>query len=490
VRTIFVLATIGLGVLIAFANHFFAMLFYWWLAIFRPQDWIYIDVSSLRLSEVAASLLIAGSLVRGKLPRVSGPIAYLMLLLLALEALATSTVGCGWQGSHWLGSLTRMFLLLYFTDRLLETPRHVLLLMAVIGLSLGFYAAKAGFGSVLGGGTNQYGLSNLEGSFSGSNAFALGTAIIFFYILAFGLNVKVILGKTALTGSGEPKWWLGHLRWAMFVVCFFSAFNIISLSSRGSVIALTIGLLVFNGTRPNATRRLLKAIPVALILLLIVPLPEGFSERISSVFASAEDRDASAAGRPDLWFTAVRMINVHPTGVGTRCYAAHFSRFDTSDGRHGRARSVHSSHFQILAETGYAGAITWLGLFFFSSLAILKIRKRARDSALALEQRHTLESTATCLGCSIVVFAVGGSFYELAHIEPIWISFLLCGSLDRISKGMVRDAHASGGGASPPDSATAPNTLGVPSRRRKSIYDHPIREVPDPPTGDERGSIS
>jgi hypothetical protein len=78
-RTTLVIAILIPGLAAAFYDRFAAFLMYVWLALFRPQDWVWIDITSLRPSLVffidqrlyltaAVSLVPAwsGALARGQ----------------------------------------------------------------------------------------------------------------------------------------------------------------------------------------------------------------------------------------------------------------------------------------------------------------------------------------------------------------------------------------------------------------------------------------
>ena len=51
-RTVFILLILIPGFVAALRNRYAALLMYLWFALFRPQDWLWIDITSLRLSMV------------------------------------------------------------------------------------------------------------------------------------------------------------------------------------------------------------------------------------------------------------------------------------------------------------------------------------------------------------------------------------------------------------------------------------------------------
>ena len=103
------------------------------------------------------------------------------------------------------------------------------------------------------------------------------------------------------------------------------------------------------------------------------------------------------------------------------------------------SRSVHNSHLQILAEAGYLGLALWLMMIALVSLEayskcgewhstgsafspegdVTQVR-----SALPTQRRRGVLSSTASRSLSrplIVTFCVGGTFYELAHTEFVWL---------------------------------------------------------------------
>jgi putative inorganic carbon (hco3(-)) transporter len=465
-RNIAVLLVIAVGLVYSLGSRLGSVLFYWWFAIFRPQDWIYLDVTALRLSLVVGVIVVVGCLLAGRMPRLVGPVPVLMVVLLALEAWATVSAGCGPWGWTKFESLARMFLLLFLTARIIQTPRQLVLLLFVVGISLGFYASKAGLMAMLAGGASQYGASNLAGSFSGSNAFALGTAVSIFFVIAVALNLPTLLDKLAVEESGADRFWVKYVKWGLLLCVFLSTFNVLSLSSRGSSLAMGVGVLVFILHRKNSGKVLLKIVPVLLVIALAVPLPDGFSERMASVFATEEERDRSAASRPHLWAVSSAIAADHPLGVGSLCYFAYYNLYDPSNGFYGKSRSVHSAHFQILAEAGYLGLVVWALMFVISLIQLARVRKRSRHRGLPVPEQRFFESTASALFCSILVFGLGSSFYETAHMEVIWIAFIASSLLSRLSIDTLEHTIAK------PDAIVGHHAAATSTKRRMrpSIY--------------------
>ena len=79
------------------------------------------------------------------------------------------------------------------------------------------------------------------------------------------------------------------------------------------------------------------------------------------------------------------MAKAHPMGVGAKCYLPNYPAFDTSRGKFCSHRSVHSSHFQVLAEIGFLGAAVWIALHVVAVSLLRSVLARSRSPALAAD---------------------------------------------------------------------------------------------------------
>ena len=432
-RDIVILGVAFAWLVAAFFNQFAALLFYWWLAIFRPQEFIWGD-SSIRFSLMSAFILLVLSVFKGTVPRLNHRIMVLMAVLVALQAIAVLGNGCGEQGTFWLEHLGILLAVLLFTERLVATPRQLFWLITTIACSLGFYSARIGLASVLGGGTSFAGLSHMGGTFAGSNAFALGSALVIFYMIATAQNATKFRELDEASTQRNTSIWQVALRWGMWLSVVLSAYLIVALFSRGSLLGLAAGALTWFALQRRRGIWVVRIVPLVLILAIVIPIPEGYKERIGSIFEEKEELDKSAASRPYFWGIAAQMASDHKLGVGSKCFIAYYSQYDKTGGFYGSYRSVHSSHFQILAEVGYFGAFIWALLFWCAMRALLTVRKRASSEYLTPAQSHFFFTCANAMMASMLAFLVGGAFYELAHNEITWLTFTLAAVLERMSR--------------------------------------------------------
>ena len=87
-RFLVVAAILIPGLLMALQDRFMALLLYLWFAFFRPQDWIWFDITNLRLSLVLGGILVVPAIVSGVWPNLSHPLSIGTVVFLSLGLVA------------------------------------------------------------------------------------------------------------------------------------------------------------------------------------------------------------------------------------------------------------------------------------------------------------------------------------------------------------------------------------------------------------------
>jgi O-antigen ligase len=152
-------------------------------------------------------------------------------------------------------------------------------------------------------------------------------------------------------------------------------------------------------------RTLVAGALVAALILPVLPRRSGIGCR--PLPASDEERDDSQRGRLHFWQVAITMVNDRPLlGVGHAAFPSAYDSYDWTDGVTDRRRSVHSSWFGILADTGYPA----FALFLFILLSSLWTCRRVRRMAKRGEISESLGHYAIGLESALVAFIVGGTF--------------------------------------------------------------------------------
>jgi putative inorganic carbon (HCO3(-)) transporter len=413
-RLLFVLA-IGIpGFFAALNNRYAALLLYFWFALFRPQQWIWFDLSAWHLSLIVGLLLVLPSLASGLWPNMTHPLSMgaILFLLAAVLAQYDAVSPASWL---WIDYLARLLIVSLLAVTLINTPRRLVGAAVVIAASFGFHSATAGLVSLLGGGL-RFG-DGLTGAFVDNNGYALGTVMILFLLVAAAQNV--------------PQRWM---KIGLYTAVPLSVFTVISTFSRAGFLALAGSLVVFAALQRRRIGFGLSLAGMILLALFVVPIPEGYAERINTIQTYEQIDDTSAIGRWHFWNVALSMAADRPFGVGLRNFEAAYDQYDTSNGRFGQGRSVHNSHLQVLAETGFAGAFVYLGLFAYAFFAAFRARARSRRPSLPPETQRFLLTMANALIASMAAFLIGGSFIALALNDLTWMTFGLVAALDILSR--------------------------------------------------------
>ncbi len=409
----------------ALTNRFAALLLYLWFALFRPQDWLWMDITRFRLSMVIGAMLLGPSLLTGILPNVSHPLSaggvlfFICALISQMEAYAPAV---GWLWIDFLGRLLVVCLLLV---TLASTPRRIVAVLGIIACSLGIHAGKAGFVWLVIGGVRF--ADGLSGAFVDNNGYALGTVMIMPLLIATGQNVHYLFeGRW----PDVEKW----TRRVIFAMAFFCTFTVIGTYSRGGFLSLAAAVLLFIGLQKRRAAAFTGLGVAVIVGLMVVPIPQAYVERLSTIRTYEEIGEDSAMSRPHFWKVAVLMAQQNFFGVGLRQYENAFDDYDFLNGRYGRGRSVHSVYYQVLAELGFPGAAVWAFLLLYSVYVCWRVRARAWSPDLSKESREFVFTCSNALLVSTAGFMVGGSFLTLALNDLTWLTFALVAALDRWSR--------------------------------------------------------
>jgi putative inorganic carbon (hco3(-)) transporter len=418
-----VVMLVGTGA--ALFNRFAALLMYIWFALFRPQEWVWTDISGLRLSLVLGGLLVIPSLASGILPNLTHPLsvgAVLFLLTGLIAQLGAVRPDLGW---YWLDFMGRLVLVCLLATTLVNTKRRFFLTIAVIAGSLGYHTAKAGLASLLVGGV-QFS-DGLAGAFLDNNGYAMAAVMVMPFLLATAQNLPRASSLSKL------------IRIGLYVSVPLTAFTVISTFSRAGFLALIASVLIFVLLQRRRALALLVITAALAIAAPFIPIPKGYFNRIETIRTYEQIDEDSAMSRWHFWHVAANMAKAHPLGVGMWNFESNYDRYDFLDGRYGRARSVHSSHFQVLAEEGYPGAVVWLALFAFAFRTAFKVRARSRAPTLDPADQRFLFTMSNALIVSMGGFFVGGAFVAAALNDLTWLTFALVAAVDRLSLSMVAD---------------------------------------------------
>ena len=410
-RTLFVIAIILLGIRYSLKGPFYALLFYLWIAYFRPESWLWIDfVSTINLSLIVGVVVIVATFMTAQ--KLRGPVATSLMLLFLVQGLVSTLVSpeIAYAWPLWL-NFAKSTIISCLMVSLITDERRLRMVLLVIALSLGFEGAKQGWAQLIlnPGGQNLNQIPML----GDNNGVAVGM-----------LMLVPILMALARTSSGRLE------RFMHRFVAVGILYRAVSTYSRGGF--LSCGALLLHYVL-RSKRKVVAIVGVALVAGLIVPvLPDAFWNRMQTIQTAADDTDSadfSIVSRLHFWRVALAMAADRPlTGVGHNAYNVMYDKYDSSAGEYGNSRSVHNSWLGIAAEQGYLGLAIFLALIASAFVACFRARRLAkRDPTLQHFGQY-----AAAIEAALVVFAVGGTFVPWQYCEMLWHTLALSAALNQL----------------------------------------------------------
>ncbi len=397
-RITFVLAIVAVLAVNALRGPFEALLFYLWIAYFRPDTWLWDNtaVTALKLSFSVGAYLLVRSLPRlGSAPfDLRGLLLLIFLMVSGVSAWVSEVGASAWEQWTDFGKTIALAYVLYVLAS--ESIEKLRLVMITIAFSLGFEAVKQGYYGLLlaPGGTNINELPHL----GDNNGVAVGMLMLTMLFIA-------------LLRTSKGKW---ESRLYVFLIIGV-LYRAITTYSRGAFLSLAAMTIVYVARSDQKLKAAIGALLIGSILLPV--LPQRFWDRMNTITVSEERMDDSSAGRVHFWRVAVRMASAHPLlGVGYNSYNRAYDRYDFSEGYYGRYRSVHSMWFGVLGELGYPALLLYIALFVLAFVGMSKVIALARAGHVPMDFYHM----AVALQTGLVACVVGGSFLPWQYTEMLW----------------------------------------------------------------------
>jgi probable O-glycosylation ligase (exosortase A-associated) len=352
----------------------------------------------------------------------------------------------------WYEQLLKMVVMFFVCALLIQTLRHVWILMIVTAGALGYIAYDANFEYLTTGRTLL-----LERGYGGldNNGAAL--------MLAMGVPLCVFIYV------GTKKWW----RWIFAALIPVILHAVLMTLSRGSMVALLVAApFMFLRKRYRAQLGL-----AALAVAAVVPLLAGEQIRQEFFSVDAYEEDGSAQSRFTSWAAAIAIAKDNPiVGVGTR--NSDLLSFDYGADSPGRA--IHNQYLQVMADSGYPALGFYLLLIVFVSLSLRRVRKWAATQTG--DDGNLAYAIACGLECSLIVYYVGVLFLTLDGFELPFLIWLLAAQLPLVL-GLGRQTSTLP--VAPAHHATAPSAVRLP-RRQTAFNRAPLPRAPGAPTRHRR----
>ncbi len=298
-----------------------------------------------------------------------------------------------------------------FTLILINKKEHLMALLWIIALSIGFFGIKGGIFTIFTGGAFR--VWGPPGSFIEDNN-ELAVALLMLMPLIYYLKTQV-----------SNLWLQRGLLFAM-LLCGLSVF---ASYSRGAFIAVgVISLYLILKTNQKI---------MVLILLFFAGLaiftflPTEWQERISTI--QDYQQDASAMGRINAWSYSINVANDRITGGGFNSWSAitfHIYAPNPND-----VHAAHSIYFGVLGDHG------WIGLLLFTSILISAWRTGGwiRNNTRGNDSLKWAYDLSYYFKISMVAYCSGGAFLSLAYFDLPWHLFAIILIAKNIVKNQLND---------------------------------------------------
>ena len=407
-RLIFVFGITFTGLYYALASGLGALLFYLWVAYFRPQDWVWnADIlKTLNLSFLSGILVLVRAPGSGAQFRFD--LRSLLLFAMLVQGLISTLISphSAYAMPYWIEFAKAIIITYMIASHSVDMARYRKILF-VIALSLGFEGAKQGWVQFL---TNPGGKNINEFPLLGdNNGVAVGMLML--------VGLFMALAQTSATK---------HERWFHQFFAAGVAYRAISTYSRGAFLAAGVLALLYV---LRSKQKVKGAIGIMIVGgAILAALPAEFWDRMSTITVTQEvpteemsveeeGANASSASRLHFWAVAIRMADANPLfGIGFNAFNKAYNQYDFLRGGWGRSRSVHSSWFGILAELGYVGIVLYVTILMLAVGACQRVARLAKKGEVPAE----LYFYAVALQMGLVVAIIGGSFVPWQYCEMLW----------------------------------------------------------------------
>jgi len=228
----------------------------------------------------------------------------------------------------------------------------------------------------------------------------------------------------------QRKYWFSVLLGIIGVCLIIPA--IIATQSRGGLLGLSIVMAVVGSRLIKSKAVLFSVGGIALMGLFAVA---GISGR-SSGGAGESGIDESSMGRIYAWGAAWKMALTHPlNGVGLDNFVVNYYFY--SDHWDGLNHAVHSTWFNVIAETGFPGIIT------FVTMIVVMFRQSIRASGQLRASNAAIQ--AQSMGLAVVAgtagFCVSGTFLTQGFTWPVYILLAMSAAIGRYAREENEGSH-------------------------------------------------
>jgi len=208
---------------------------------------------------------------------------------------------------------------------------------------------------------------------------------------------------------------------------FFLATALVLLGSRGAFLGVTAGASVFIWILffSKIQRKNQKAAVIGIVLFgllgVAVVTDKIFWERMFTIkeAVSLENLEEAESGgtRVIFWLAAIEMAKDHPFGGGSSAFIYYSDEYipETIHTGTKRNRAVHSTWFEVLAEIGYLGFISFCGVIYYSIITCYRASKRLKENK---DKERYFKVIA--INCALLSFLVTMTFLNRFRAEILY----------------------------------------------------------------------
>ena len=390
---------------------FWGVVFYYYLAFFRPQDYYHWALTGTRFSYYIASVTILSyflSKVRNGYLIPKNKDTFLMFFFCLAMGISTFFSPIPERSWPLFFAFSKISLFYFFSLAMIDSEKKFKIMLWVLIYSFVYYAFWTNKRFIFEGIKMIEGPGLAEAVYRDRNNFAIlfVMAIPVCFYMRYLLQHKIL--KFSLLGA-VPL--LMHA-----VVCTFS---------RGAY----LGMLAAAGYSIFKMRR--KAVIVFAVLVFIVMLirfqGSEHRERMRTILTRGEEREYSAQRRLDAWKSAFMMMSAHPlVGIGLD----NFEILETQYNPVAIGRVAHNTYLQIVAEAGIPAMVAYILILLTSFLSLHKLRIMSLNGNLS----SNVYFYAVMLEGSLLGFFICSLFLSLEVLEPAYFLFCMTACLKQLVK--------------------------------------------------------
>lgn len=381
--------------LVALRRPWIGVLLWTWLSLMNPHRFTWGFAYNAPLAAVAAGATLLGLLFTQERDSPFKAAPPVWLAVFAIWVTLSWLMGLDVAGDYaqW-DKVMKVYLMTFVALMLLRSKEHIMAFVWVVAGSIGILGVKGGVFTIATGGS--YRVWGPPGTFTPDpNTFAVAMIMTIPLIRFLQLQLR-------------SRW----ARHGMTVAMVLLAAAALGSQSRGALLAISAMAVVF-WWRQKKNRLLIGVATLVLGAALVSFMPDTWSNRMSTIETYQEDE--SAMGRIAAWWVAWGVAKDYLFGVGfsiTRpeLFAAYSPLFDRMAGR---TPVAHSIYFQVMGHHGFVGFL----LFLFLWISTWRLAARVRRMAAGLPQAQWCADLAAMAQVSLVAYAVGGTFLDLAYYD-------------------------------------------------------------------------